>query len=133
MMKSLFLTSFTLTALLFAFFCPSFGSAATVDVFNNVCKGNATDSSVCKQATKTGNPLFGPEGVFTFAIKFMSVLVAVAAVIMIILAGLKLVTSGSNPQQVTKAREMIIYALAGILVAFFAQVIVRVFLNRIGA
>lgn len=108
-------------------------AAGNVDVFSEVCKNNANKSAVCKETKSTENPLFGPNGVITYAIKFMSVLVGVAAVIILILAGLKFITSGSNPQDVSKAREMIIYAIAGIIIALTAQIIVNFFLNRIGA
>lgn len=106
------------------------------DVFGDVCEGAGANSTVCKEkrAQEDGNknPLFGPDGFITFIINLMSALVGIAAVIMIILAGLKFVTSGSNPQDVSNAREMVIYAVAGLAIAVSAQLIVRVFLEKIG-
>lgn len=132
-MRTLFISLFVFLGLFFTFLSPAITTAQPVDVFSGVCQGDADKSSVCKEAKNTENPLFGPNGALTFAIKFMSILVAVAAVIMLILAGLKLITSGNNPQEVSKAREMIIYAMAGIVIAFMAQIIVQVFLNKVGA
>jgi hypothetical protein len=50
---------------------------------------------------------------------------------MIIVGGLRLVLSGGNPQTVTSARDSIIYALVGIVIAVLAQVIVVFVLDNI--
>ena len=101
------------------------------DVFEDVCT-KAPTSTVCQSRTPAGkNPLFGPDGVLTSAISIMSIVVGIAAVIVIIVGGLKLVTSGSNPQDVAKARETIIYAIVGLVIALLAQVIVQFFLKEI--
>ncbi len=108
---------------------------ANAQVFNDVCS-KAPNSTVCKEvkAQESGNknPLFGPDGVITFIINLMSAIVGIASVIMIILGGLKMVTSGSNPQDVGNAREMVIYAVVGAVLAVTAQLIVRLFLEKIG-
>lgn len=124
------ISSFAFASLLLA---PAVHAA---DVFGDVCEGAGANSTVCKEkrAQEDGdkNPLFGPDGVLTFVINLISALVGIAAVIMIILAGLKFVTSGSNPQDVSNAREMVIYAVVGLVIALSAQLIVRVFLEKIG-
>ncbi len=112
---------------------------AATDVFKDVCNssgGNGTqqNSTVCQSKTGTDpakNPLYGPDGVLTTAVNILSIAVGIVAVVMIILAGLKFVTSGSNPQEVTKARETIIYALAGVVIAVLAQIIVQFVLKSI--
>lgn len=106
----------------------------SVDVFNDVCVGSAKDSPVCKEAqTSDGkNPLFGPDGILTYAIRLMSTIVGVAAVIALIYGGMKYITSGSNPQDVTKAREIVIYAIVGVIITALAQIIVNVFLSKVG-
>lgn len=113
------------------------GSAQAADVFQPCETDAGKNSAVCKSknAQEKGggrNPLFGPDGVITFIINLISALVGIAAVIMIILAGLKFITSGNNPQDVSSAREMVIYAVAGLIIAVSAQLIVRVFLAQIG-
>jgi Type IV secretion system pilin len=96
-----------------------------VDTFDEVCKQpRAQDSTVCKGKELGGkNPLFGPDGVITAVIEIVSIIVGIAAVIVIILGGLKFITSGSNPQEVTKARETILYAIVGLAIAALAQII----------
>lgn len=121
----------------FIFTAPLPAFAAT-DVFDDVCNnqslndGNGTqgNSVVCKSKS-TGNPLYGPDGILTTAINILSIVVGVVSIVMIILGGLKFITSGSNPQEVTKARETIIYAIAGIVIAILAQIIVQFVLKSI--
>ena len=116
----------------FAFIVPAAKVQAVDLIGSEVCKGRAnTQSSVCKEGGQNENPIFGPNGVLTYAIGLMSIVVGIAAVIMILLAGLKFITSGSNPQDVTKAREMILYAIVGLIIAALAQVVVRVFLSKL--
>jgi hypothetical protein len=109
------------------------GVVGAEDVFNGVCNlDNAQNSTVCKSKDLGGeNPLFGPKGVITTAITIVSAIVGIVAVIMIIIGGFKMVTSGNNPQDVEKARETIIYAIVGVIIAAMAQVIVQFFLKKI--
>jgi hypothetical protein len=118
---------------------------SAVDPFpNDICKGNAAaESPVCKDAKEVQgnspdssddkNPLFGSEGIITRIINILSIVAGIAAVIMIIVSGLKFVTSGSNPQDANNAREGVIYAVAGLVIAGIAQAIVQLFLKKIGA
>lgn len=134
MIKRYFLLSVLLLAPILA--VPA--SVLAVDVIpGRVCnkdKGerdaSPRDSTLCTDNRTTtnnpnNNPLFGPEGVLTGIISLLSVIVGIAAVIMIILGGLKFITSGNNAQDVATARERVIYALVALVIAALAQVIVR--------
>jgi len=58
-------------------------------------------------------------------INVFSAIVGIVAVIMIIVAGLQFITSNGNPQNISKARMSLIYALIGIVIVVLAQVIVH--------
>jgi hypothetical protein len=60
--------------------------------------------------------------VYTFTDWAFFILLAIA-VFYIILAGIKFVTSGDNPDEVAKARSMILYAAVGIGVALLARAV----------
>lgn len=113
-------------------------TVAAVDIVpSEVCGrgAEARNSAVCRdnrsaENNPNRNPIFGPSGAITAAVNILSVVVGVVAVIMIILGGLKYVTSGSNPQDVANARERIIYSLVALAVAALAQVIVRYVIGR---
>jgi heme A synthase len=104
--------------------------AEAANVFNDVCS-ERPNSTVCKDATSGGNPIFGNDGVLTKIVNLVTIIVGIVAVITIILAGIKFITSGSNPQEVTVAREMILYAIVAIAIAVLAQAIIRLFINRL--
>src|ERR1700741_4921403 len=91
-----------LSVLVFTPLLASPAGVLAVDPFNQeVCERDAASSStVCKDKELKGeNPLFGKNGILTIVIRLLSAIVAIAAIIMIIIAGFKFVTSGSNPQE----------------------------------
>ena len=109
-------------------------SVLAVDVTTGVCDNpRAKGSAVCEDTdVGNNNPIFGPNGILTLIINILSIVVGIVAVIMIILAGLKFVSSGSNPQEVANARERLIYAVVGLIIASLAQVLVRFVINKAG-
>ena len=59
-------------------------------------------------------------------------LLIIAATIMIILAAFTFLTSAGEAEKVTKARNMIVYALLAIVVAFMARALVNWLLIQLG-
>jgi hypothetical protein len=117
----------------------SAAAQGNVDVFQDACQG-AQDSAACKGKNAIitpnnpgiNNPVYGPDGVLTKVINIISIVVGIAAVIGIIAAGVKFITSGNNPEEVAKAREYIQYALIALILVGAAQAMVKVVLFRIG-
>jgi hypothetical protein len=64
-------------------------------------------------------------------VNIISSLVGVIAVIMLVVAGFRYVTSGGDSNRTASAKNTIIYALVGILVVAFAQVIVHFVLAQV--
>ena len=65
------------------------------------------------------------------ALNILSVVVGVASVIMIILAGFKFVTSSGAPEKVSSARNTILYAVIGLVIVGLAQIIVYFVINQL--
>jgi hypothetical protein len=63
-------------------------------------------------------------------IGLLSIIVGIAAVIMIIIGGLKYITSGGDSSKVSGAKSTIVYAIVGLIVASLAQVIVHFVLSK---
>ena len=59
------------------------------------------------------------------AIEVMSIVVGVAAVIVIIVSGFKYITSGGEQNKVANAKNSLIYALVGVAVAALAQFMIH--------
>lgn len=66
------------------------------------------------------------------AIDIFSLIVGIIAIIMIIIGGLKYVTSQGDSSQVSSAKNTIIYAVVGLIVVALAQVIVRFVIAKAG-
>lgn len=63
-------------------------------------------------------------------IDILSLVVGVVAVVMIIIGGLRYVTSGGDSGNVTGAKNTILYAVVGLIVVALSQVIVRFVVDR---
>lgn len=70
------------------------------------------------------------QGIIELVINIFSLVVGIVAVIMIIVGGLKYITSGGDSGNVTGAKNTILYAVIGLVVVALAQFIVRFVLNR---
>lgn len=75
--------------------------------------------------------LFGDSGVIGTVTNVLLFLAGALAVIMIIFGGLRYVTSGGNASSVTAAKNTIMYALVGLIIAFLAFALVNWILGAI--
>lgn len=64
------------------------------------------------------------------ALNLFSAVVGIIAVVMIIVGGIKYITSGGDSGNVTSAKNTILYAIIGLVVVALAQIIVRFVLAR---
>ncbi len=116
-----------------AFMTPVF---AQQELFGDVCRDNP-DAAVCRDQqagqgqTQQVNRLFGPFGVLTQAARLIVMVVGVVSVIIIIIGGLKYILANGDSAKITSARDTIIYALVGLVIALFAQGIISFVLTRI--
>ena len=88
-------------------------------------------SEVCRDASQgeaESNPVIR---ILKNVTQLIAFLIGGISVIMIIVAGFRLITSSGNPDAVQQARNTIIYALIGVAVALLAQAVVIFVLNRL--
>ena len=64
-------------------------------------------------------------------VNLLTAVVGIVAVIMIIVGGFRYVTSGGNDTSVTSAKNTILYAIIGLIIVAFAQVLVHFTLRNI--
>lgn len=69
--------------------------------------------------------------IITTVINIFSLVVGVVSVIMIIIGGLKYITSGGDSNNVSGAKNTILYAIVGLVIVALAQIIVKFVLNRV--
>jgi hypothetical protein len=58
-------------------------------------------------------------------VDILSIIVGAASVIVIIISGLRFITSGGDSSRVASSRNTLLYAVVGLVIVLFAQVIVR--------
>ena len=104
------------------------------DVFQNVCNGG-NSSTLCTEAGKnqtyTDNGLFGVNGILNKAANFLLVIVGIAGVFMVIIGGVQYALSSGDPQKINKAKDMIIYAIVGLIVALVAKGVIAFVINKV--
>ena len=69
--------------------------------------------------------LFGDNGVFKQITNTILYIVGIIAVIMLIIGGIKYVISGGDSKKVTDAKNTVLYAIIGMVIAFLAFAIVN--------
>lgn len=108
-----------------------------VDVISPACVNQPAGErpKICDDnqstASTDNNPIFGPDGLITKGVQILTIIVGIAAVVVIIISGFNLVTSSGNSENVEKARRGLIYAVAGLIIAALAQIIVTFILNKV--
>jgi len=99
-------------------------AAAKEDICAGV--GLATGGTGCD--VPGGSPTI--DSVVTAVVNTLSVIVGITAVIMIIIGGFKYVTSTGDANNVSSAKNTILYAIVGLVVVALAQIIVRFVLHK---
>lgn len=69
--------------------------------------------------------LFGETGAFRQVTNTILYIVGIIAVIMLIIGGIKYVVSGGDSKKVTDAKNTVLYAIIGLVIAFLAFAIVN--------
>ena len=107
-------------------------AADSPDIENGLCNGaklSASDEACSNQEEGTGaNDRIN--NIITTVINLFSLVVGVVAVIMIIIGGLKYITSGGDSGNITGAKNTILYAVIALVVVALAQFIVKFVLGR---
>lgn len=94
--------------------------AHAINVFPS-CGADAS-STVCSGTTDT---LFGVGGFWNRILETFTYIIGALAVLMIIIGGMRYITSNGDQAQVTSAKNTILYSVIGLIVAIMAYAIVH--------
>jgi hypothetical protein len=83
------------------------------------------DGAASARGVDQAATLFGNTGIFTSVTNVMLFIVGAISVIMIVIGGLRYVVSGGNSSNVTAARNTILYAIVGLVVAMLAYALIN--------
>ncbi|MCA9332571.1 TrbC/VirB2 family protein [Candidatus Saccharibacteria bacterium] len=92
--------------------------------------GFDTSNSNCQDAA-AGTPTDKIDTLATKIVNIISWVVGIAAVIMIMVGGFKYITSQGDGNSISGAKNTILYAIIGLVIVLFAQIIVRFVINKV--
>lgn len=135
MIKKLKIALFTLMSLsLFSAPVLAPVSVAAQDTESGLCQGanlKVEPGAGTAPCAIEGEPVSEVNRILALVINIFSLVVGVAAVIMIIVGGLRYIISGGDSGNVTSAKNTILYAIIGLVVVALAQFIVKFVLTKV--
>lgn len=134
--KNLFVAAFAVPALaLTAAVVPSVPAFA-----QNECQSTAGGQNLtlqsganCAKGQGQQTDLFGQTGVFKRIVDVMLFLIGAISVIMLIMGGVRYVLSGGEQGKVAEAKNTILYAVIGVVVAILAYAVVNFVISSFSA
>jgi cytochrome bd-type quinol oxidase subunit 2 len=132
-MKSLILNLLILTSILFGGLLMPLAQAQALDCGNPTTSADQIKCGACGasgQKTCPATPTNTIGNTLRTVVNVITVFAGAIAVIMIIVGGLRYITSGGNSEGTKSARNTILYAVVGLIIVALAQIIVHFVLNN---
>lgn len=101
------------------------GAMAMVVVTGNVSALTLQEGAEAARCEGCPRDLFGDTGVFRQITNTILYIVGIVAVIMLVIGGIRYVISGGDSKKVTDAKNTVLYAIIGLVIAFLAYAIVN--------
>ncbi|HUD08346.1 MAG TPA: pilin [Candidatus Saccharimonadales bacterium] len=98
---------------------------------DSICGMGVSNSSYCHETDTPTNRIYGKGGVIVITSYIIASIAGVAAVIMIVIGGIRFMVSGGDPNQVAGARNSIIFALVGLVVIAAAETLFLFVINSV--
>ena len=95
--------------------------------------GGAANGLSCAKGAGQQTSLFGTGGIFTTVTNVLLFIIGAISVIMLIIGGIRYTVSGGDSSAVTGAKNTIMYAIVGIIIALLAYALVNFVLTSLGA
>lgn len=95
---------------------------SAINVFKDSCSGSNSSDAVCTEAGKGSK---GASDLIQRLITTLLYIIGVISIIVIIIGGIKYVTSDGDSSKVSSAKNTILYAVIGLVVAMLAFAIVN--------
>ncbi len=107
-------------------------SVYAVNVLDPACQGFRADDLQAPTACQdnddpqepNNNSIYGPNGIITKGVSIISIVIGIAAIIMIIVGSFRYVMSSGDANSINGAKNTILYAIIGLGVSLFAQAII---------
>jgi len=105
------------------------GGALVATTASAACDNSASSGIAggagCAQGKDQQSDLFGPDGLFKTVTNVLLFIIGAISVIMLIIGGIRYTTSNGDSGAITTAKNTILYAVIGIIVALLAYALVN--------
>lgn len=109
------------------------GVAFVVDPGATVSAQTIFDGAQAGQGEGTPESLFdGSDSIFKTVVNILLYVIGAVAVVMLIVGGIRYTVSNGDSNQITGAKNTILYAIVGLIIAFLAYAIVNWVLTGLG-
>jgi hypothetical protein len=122
-MKRLVIVAFAAISLFVSILAWHAAPALAASAKEEVCSGIGAASGAKGCEAPKGSPTVN--SVINTVINIMSAFVGILAVLMIIFSGFRYVTAGGDSGKISQAKNTLIYAIVGVVVAGVSQLLVR--------
>lgn len=116
-----------------SFVVPVFDAAPALAQCTSDASGGIAGGAGCAQGEDQQSDLFGESGIFTTITNVLLFIIGAISVIMLIIGGIRYVVSGGDSSAVTNAKNTILYAVIGIIVAILAYAVVNFVITSFAA
>lgn len=106
-----------------------FASASDLTDGAKVARGDSVDKVCLFTNSKTGAAAC-KSGIFTTIVNVFLFIIGAVSVLMIIYGGIRYTISGGDAKNVTAAKDTVLYAVVGLVVAIMAYAIVNFVVNQ---
>jgi len=108
-------------------------AALAFDPLGGACTDpNAGDSTLCTDKGKgTDNPLTGKNGLFRGIAGVIAVVSGVIAIILLLISGLRYITSGGDAAKAKSAKDTIVAVIVGMVIILLSDSIISLILSRV--
>lgn len=103
----------------------------TQDIQNGLCNGANVELTDAPCSNSGNDGAEKVTKVIQNAINTLSLIVGIVAVVMIMVGGLRYITSGGSDTSVTSAKNTILYAIIGLIIVALSQVMVRFVISKV--
>lgn len=88
-------------------------------------------SAVCADKNPATNPLSGNGGLILNLTQIVAYIAGAAAVILLIIGGIRYITSGGDAANIKSAKDTVIHAIVGLVIIVLAQSLIVFVVNRL--
>lgn len=98
-----------------------------------ICQSNPT-ATICMENTPQstgGNRIYGPGGILTKIAHLLSVVVGIVSIFVLIIGAIRFIGATGDINKINSARDSILFAVVGLVLAALAQSVVIFILNKL--